>query len=119
MAKRFRKRGKESLVLLILSDFDPEGEEIAHSFARSMRDDFGVDQIQPVKVALKKSQVIEMILPNDFQAKEKSSRYKRFVARYGTSVHELEAVPPRTLQGLLRDAIDSVLDIEAFNHEID
>ena len=27
---------------MVLSDFDPEGEDIAHSFARSMRDDFGI-----------------------------------------------------------------------------
>src|SRR5262249_55952988 len=37
MAKRFRRSGKEQLILLVLSDFDPEGEDIAHSFARSMR----------------------------------------------------------------------------------
>ncbi len=50
MAQRFRKSSKEKLVLLLLSDFDPDGEEIAHSFARSMRDDFGIEDIHPIKV---------------------------------------------------------------------
>jgi hypothetical protein len=52
-------------------------------------------------------------------AKETSSRYEKFVERHGENVFELEAVPPNTLQEYLRQAIDSVLDLEAFNTEID
>lgn len=52
MAQRFKKSGKEQLVLLVLSDFDPEGEDIAEGFARSMRDDFKIKLVFPVKVAL-------------------------------------------------------------------
>ena len=36
----------------------------------------------------------------------------------GTSAHELEALSPQVQQALLRQAIDSVLDIEAFNAEL-
>ena len=61
MAQRFKKSGKDKLVLLMVSDFDPDGEEIAHSFARSMRDDFGVADIHPIKVALTAAQVKEVI----------------------------------------------------------
>src|SRR5262249_46308333 len=49
MARRYRMSGRERLILVVLSDFDPEGEDIAHSFARSMRDDFGVYQVEAVK----------------------------------------------------------------------
>jgi len=35
--------------VLIVSDFDPDGEEIAQSFARSLRDDFSISTIKPVK----------------------------------------------------------------------
>lgn len=52
IAERFRKSGKSKLILLILSDFDPDGQEIAHSLARSLRDDFGIENIDPIKVAL-------------------------------------------------------------------
>src|SRR5579871_1789829 len=62
MAQRFKQSGKEQLVLLVLSDFDPEGEDIAESFARSMRDDFGIKRIVPIKVALTSEQVQEMPL---------------------------------------------------------
>jgi ParB-like chromosome segregation protein Spo0J len=120
MARRFRKSGKEKLILLILSDFDPDGEEICHSFARSMRDDFGVWNLAPVKVALTSEQVARLNLPaNNMEAKKSSTNYKKFVAKYGKDVYELEALSPEVLQSELRAAIDSVIDCDAFNHEIE
>src|SRR5262249_36018772 len=97
----------------------PEGEDIAHSFARSMRDDFDVEEIVPIKVALTPQQVAAMNLPPMMKAKEKSSRAKGFTAKHGDDVYELEAVPPQRLQEILREAIDRGLDGEAFNAEID
>jgi hypothetical protein len=119
MQQRYRRSGKEKLILLALSDFDPEGEDIAHSFARSLRDDFGIDAIEPIKVALTAAQVQELRLPPLMQAKRTSSRYGNFVEQHGQDVFELEAVPPEQLQAILRQAIDGVLDVDAFNAEID
>lgn len=119
MAQRFKKSGKDKLVLLALGDFDPEGEDIAHSFARSLRDDFDVQNIEAVKVALTAAQVRELRLPPIMKAKATSSRYEDFVGRHGDDVFELEAVPPDQLQTILRRAIDSVLDVNAFNAEVD
>lgn len=118
MCNRFLKSGKEQLVLLVVSDFDPEGESIAESFARSMRDDFDIEEIFPVKVALTHEQVVEMELPPNFTAKEGSSRYKKFVEKYGENVFELEAIEPAALQQILREAILSVLDVDAYNAEL-
>lgn len=39
LVDRFEGSGKEQLVLLFLSDFDPEGEDIPHAIARCLRDD--------------------------------------------------------------------------------
>ena len=119
MAERYRKSGKEKLILLIVSDFDPDGEEIAHSFARSMRDDFAIENIHPVKVALTTEQVERFALPPNMLAKEKSPNYRKFVGRYGRNVFEVEALPPETLQAELSNAIDSVIDRAAFNEELD
>jgi hypothetical protein len=119
MAQRYFERGKEQLILLAVSDFDPEGEDIAESYARSMRDDFGIDNIVPIKVALTHDQVTDMDLPPQMKAKEGSSRRQAFVEKYGDDVFELEAIPPDQLQALLRDTIDSVLDLDAFNAEVD
>ena len=119
IAQRYLKSGKDRLILLMLSDFDPDGEEIAQSFARSMRDDFDIVKIEPVKVALTAGQVSELDLPPACKAKNKSSQYKKFAKKHGTKVWELEAVKPATLQEILTSAIDDVLDVEAFNYEID
>ena len=119
MAERYKRSGKEKLILLMLTDFDPDGEEIAHSFARSMRDDFAVRKIHPVKVALTAEQVIDLELPPMMQAKETSAHYDKFVEKHGDDVFELEALEEDSLQDILREAIDSVIDIEAFNAEVD
>ncbi|MBA3544583.1 MAG: hypothetical protein H0T83_09130, partial [Chthoniobacterales bacterium] len=108
--QRFRKSGKEKLVLLMLTDFDPDGEEIAHSFVRSMRDDFHIDDVDGVKVALTSAQVRELKLPPMMKAKSGSANYAKFTAEYGHDVFELEAIRPDKLQELLRDTIDRVID---------
>jgi hypothetical protein len=94
-------------------------KDILHSFARSMRDDFAVYAIKATKVALTDAQVKVKNLPPQMTAKESASRYEKFTGQYGTNTFELEAVPPADLQHILRDAIDGVLDVDAFNAEID
>ncbi len=119
LASRFRQSGKERLVLLIVSDFDPEGEQIAESFARSMRDDFGIDSTVAFKVALTADQVEDYGLQPQLEAKRGSVNYKKFVERHGMDVFELEALDPDDLQEILGEAIDGVIDIDAFNAELD
>jgi hypothetical protein len=120
MAQRYLSSGKEKLILLVLSDHDPEGHDIPHSFARSMRDDFGIEDILAIKVALTPVHISEFGLqPNNLENKKKGSRYKRFVQEFGNEGYELEAMPPAELQRILRAEIDRVLDVRAFNAEID
>lgn len=113
--QRFRKSGKAKLVLLMLTDFDPDGEEIAASFARSLRDDFGLRDIHPVKVALTAEDVRDNDLPSDMDAKESSPNYQKFIDQHGTKVVELDAAPVKLLQAKLRSAIQSVIDVAEFN----
>jgi len=118
MAELFRRSGKENLILLMLSDFDPDGEEIASSFARSMRDDFGIETIVPIKVALTAEQVERYKLPPRMQAKTTSSNYAKFSERHGDTAYELEALNPADLQQVLRDAIEGVIDRNLRDQEI-
>jgi hypothetical protein len=118
MYERFRKSGREKLIILILSDFDPDGEEIAHSFARSMRDDFGIEEVVARKVNLTHEQVLERDLPRTFDIKKSSRRYAKFAAKYGDLSHELEALSSAERSRLLAEAIDQVLDTAAFNVEL-
>ena len=120
MVDRFRASGKKELILLILSDFDPDGDEIATSFPRSLRDDFGIQNIIAHKVMLSADDVLEHNLPCDMEAKVSSKNYKKFVARHGgVNVAELDAAPVELLQGKLRGAIESCLNMELFNMELE
>jgi hypothetical protein len=119
MCQRFRASGKDKLIVLVLADFDPEGEDIPHSFARSMRDDFGITNIVAKKVCLTYDQVLERDIPQTFDIKTKGSRYDKFAAKYGDRAHELEALPVGDRAELLREAIASVLDVDAYNREVE
>lgn len=122
LVQRFLQSGKDRLVLLIASDFDPDGEEIAESFARSIRDDFDVDEclLDAHKVLLRADQISDWSLPpNKMEAKPSSPQYQKFLKRYGKKdVYELEAVPPSLMQSAIAEAIESVIDLEAFNDEL-
>lgn len=124
MVKRHKKSGKDKFILLVLSDFDPDGEEIAHSLARSIRDDFSIKNIEPIKVAITADQVQKFNLPIGGRVKKganesQKTKVRKFAEKYGENVFELEAMAPTVLQDLLRKAIDSVIDIEAFSAEIE
>jgi hypothetical protein len=84
-----------------------------------MRDDFLVDDVVAVKVALKPEQVQQLGLPPNADAKPKSSRFKKFAARFGPAAYELEAVPADTLQGWLDEVVRSVIDIGRFNGQVE
>ena len=53
------------------------------------------------------------------EAKSSDVNYRDFVREYGRNAHEVESMPPGILQQELREAIDSVLDVDAFNAEVD
>jgi len=118
LQQRFLKSGKSRLVLLMLTDFDPDGEMIASSFARSLRDDLGLVNIVAVKVALNADDVINYNLPSDMDAKPSSPNYESFVERFGTKAVELDAIPVQLLQQKLREAIEQYLDMDEFNAQL-
>lgn len=121
LAQRFKNSGKGKLILLILGDFDPDGESIVNAFCKSMRDDFSIpkDKLEPRWVSLTHKQVQQLVLPPAMKAKESSSNYKKFVEKYGsTDTYELEAVQPRVMQDIVRDAIMDVMDREAYEVEV-
>ncbi|MEI8402706.1 MAG: ParB/RepB/Spo0J family partition protein [Alcaligenaceae bacterium] len=118
--RRFKNSGKIRLVVLMLTDFDPDGEEIAASFVRSLRDDFGIENIHAVKVALTADDVRQYALPSDMDAKDSSPNYAKFVEKHNsTKVVELDAAPVDLLQDSLRKSIEAHLDIEEYNAQLE
>ena len=119
MFERWRKSGKDKLVIVIVSDLDPAGMTIAESFGRSLRDDFGVpaERLEVVKAALTIEQVQEMNLPPTMEAKAKASTAREYIERYGNHVWELEAIHPDKLCEIVRETCLQVMDVDALNHE--
>jgi hypothetical protein len=120
IAKRYEASGKEKLVILAVSDCDPDGESIAHSLGQRLRDDHHIEQVAVFKCALTLEQVRKLNLPEKFErAKRRSPNYSRYVEAHGTElVWELEAVRPDILQDLVTRAIEGVIDRRAFNREV-
>jgi hypothetical protein len=120
IAERYKRCGKEKLIILAVSDLDPDGDAIAHSLGQRLRDDFHIRHVEVIKCALTMKQVRELRLPKKYErAKTGSSNYVRYVDAYKTNfVWELEALEPKVLQKLLTNAIDAVIDRRSFNAEV-
>jgi hypothetical protein len=121
MSERFKASRKKHLVVLVLHDFDPDGLEIAHSFAKSLRDDFGIEDIVPKSVCLNWEQVQRRQLEQTFdltETKKSQPKFREHIKRFGEHFHELEALPSAERSKLLGEAIRSVIDVKAYNAEI-
>jgi hypothetical protein len=120
--ERFQASGKDRLILIVLSDYDPEGEQIVQAGGRTLRDDFGVpeDELVIIKAGVTREQIERYRLPAMNFAKESSSNRDWFVQRNGgdDSVYELEALDPRRMLEDLDYAIRMVIDIDLFNREV-
>src|SRR5262249_7731262 len=116
---RYRDSGKQRLIVIVLSDFDPEGELIPHVGGRTLRDDFGVQDFSIIKAGVTRDQIEHYRLPPQNFAKETSSNHKWFVDRNNgnDAVYELEALNPEDMLRDLESVIQSTIDINLFNRE--
>jgi hypothetical protein len=126
LAERYFDSGKERLILIVLSDYDPEGERIPHVGGCALRDTFGIatfgrDLVTVIKAGVTREQIERYDLPTGNFAKEASSNYDWFVARNGgdDSVWELEALDPEDLMDDLDAVIRGVIDVDLFNREVE
>jgi hypothetical protein len=101
-------------ILIIVSDHDPEGLNLADDAVRSLKDRHGVDVIA-TRPAVTLDQVKKFKLPSN-PAKETSSRYHEYVERAGTkSCWECEALEPDVLRECVHTAILEAIDIDQLN----
>ncbi len=103
MAARFKDSGRESMTLIITSDWDPEGLELADDGIRSLRDLWEIP-VEGHRVCVTPEQVAELDLAEDFNpAKPSSMQFTKFVERTGSNrTWELEALPPNICLNKLR-----------------
>lgn len=99
--------------IIYLGDFDPSGEDMVRDI-RERLDTFQVEDLEVTKLALNLDQVARWKLPHN-PAKMSDSRAGGFVARHGKKSYEVDAIPPRDLQKMVRSAIKAHMDMDAYN----
>ena len=118
MVERFERSGRDALVLLALSDFDPEGEDIPQAFARSLRRVRDHQHHAREGGADRRAGAGDEPAPGSDGEGWQLAR-KKFVAKNGEAVHELEAILPAQMQAMLREAIQRVMDVDLYNAELE
>lgn len=109
--QRFRARDEPTIVLH-LGDHDPSGIDMT----RDNRDRLRMfshyeDKVTVRRIALNMDQ-IEELRPPENPAKMTDSRVGDYIAQFGTSSWELDALSPSYIDGLIAEHIESIYDPE-------
>lgn len=104
------------LHLLYLGDHDPSGEDMVRDVGARLQM-FGAD-VNVVKVALTMDQVEEYDPPPN-PAKITDSRAEAYIAKFGDSSWEVDALSPETLTELIEEEILGLVDLELMQKVID
>jgi len=103
--------------IFYIGDHDPSGEDMVRDL-ESRLVEFGVQRLTFKKLALTMEQVKRYNLPPN-PAKTTDSRFETYVAEHGNKSWEVEALPPKILAKLVREALESVVDREKMDEVID
>ena len=119
IAARFKRSGKDAMTLIVASDYDPEGLDLAKDAIRSLRDLWGIG-LDYHRVGVTRGQIDDLGLANDPNpVKEDSTRVNAFIEETGgEETWELECLPPDYLQDRMREAIESNMDLEIYEQTI-
>lgn len=117
VAQRYSDSGKAKLVVIYISDLDPEGLDMAASWKKYLQHDFGVEA-SVFRAAVTPEQVHKYNLPPDTDVKLTSTRAAKFVAEHGSDCWELDGMPEAALINEISTAVESVLDMAVFSQAI-
>lgn len=115
MAKRLtqlRDSGKE-IHIMHIGDHDPSGQDMTRDNEARLRMFLRDFDFEIERVALNMDQ-IRQFNPPPQPAKRRDSRYAEYVANFGTSCWELDALEPAQLEDIVSAAIEPLCDMEIF-----
>jgi len=110
-AERFLKHENKILILLYLGDHDASGMDMDRDIQERLNE-FGVD-VQTIRIGLTSEQVQEYKPPENL-TKEKDTRARGYIEKYGESCWEVDALKPEVLQELIESSILQYLDLEEY-----
>lgn len=109
----YRKAGYETMILY-LGDHDPSGVYMTET-AEERVSMYARHDIDFRRIALTMPQIEANPIPPNF-VKDKDSRTKRYVAEFGTEdCWELDALPPRTVDSIIRAEVEPLIDWEQWD----
>lgn len=117
-AQRLRtwRRASQTPVILYLGDHDPSGIDMTRDVLDRMALFAGGMQVE--RLALNWDQV-EMYNPPPNPAKLTDSRAEGYIARFGMSSWELDALDPTTIAGLIETAVISFRDEDLWDEAVE
>jgi hypothetical protein len=109
------KLNEKPLTVFYVGDWDPSGMHMSEVDLPGRVDKYG-GRFTLERIALTANDVHSGELPYAFSAttKSKDPRHKWFVNKHGATCWELDAMNPNLLRERVDDAIESVLDIDAW-----
>lgn len=117
VADRFKRSGKDQLIVIYVSDLDPEGMDMPASWKKYLLHDFGIEA-SVFRAAVTPEQVERHDLPPDAEVKLSSSRASRFIEEHGEQCWELDSMPEAVLIDEVSRAVKSVLDLRALSRAL-
>lgn len=115
----WKTNGRPAL-MLYFGDFDPSGVEMLKSMETTLQDELDISNVEFKRIGLLKEDIEKYKLPHNPDAlKEKDTRAKKHVERYGQLAVELDALRPDVLERKIEAAIEAEFDMDALNREIE
>jgi hypothetical protein len=114
--ERVESGGQDPLVLH-LGDHDPSGIQMTEDIENRLGV-FAEGPIEIRRLALNMDQ-IDLYDPPPNPAKLTDSRAQSYISRFGMESWELDALEPRVVEDLIRTAVDEVLDLAAWDREVE
>jgi hypothetical protein len=105
---RSKSRQGKKILVIYLGDHDPSGIDMTRDIEERL-ETFARCRIRVNRIALNMNQVEEYNPPEN-PAKTADSRYEQYIARFGESSWELDALEPRLLARLVTEAVEEVRD---------
>lgn len=116
---RSLEQDKERTTILYFGDLDPSGWEMLPSMLTTLQDEMRLgERVQGIRCALTPEQVESHNLPRNPDAlKASDSRARKYMEQFGNLAVELDALPPATLEAIVRESIEQNLDLSQFQEE--
>jgi hypothetical protein len=110
------KQDNKKCYILYLGDHDPSGVDMVRDIEARL-EEFGVD-VEVIRIALTQEQ-IKKYNPPPNPAKIKDPRAKDYIAKFGNTSWEVDALNPDILHKIIRKSVEELIDANKFNMKLE